>query len=123
MSVREPAPAGKPITQEGIEAFLARHRRRASRYARWALAWPAALFVVISLSDVADLAADVANGVNRLHLAFELGAIALALVGVLGTGLMLRAASRDSADVLGELEIARLDLAHLRRETLEPPPR
>jgi len=119
MNRLEPADALQQRTHEDLDAFLARHRRRAIAHAWRALAWQAALLVVIALAVSADLAVDVATGASGVHLTAESILLVVALVGVLGTGLKLRAALQDGAEVLGELEVARLDLAHWRGDAAQ----
>jgi DNA-binding CsgD family transcriptional regulator len=83
---------------------------------RWALLWPAALFLIIAVFVGADMAADVLAGMSAAHLVVETFALALALAGVLGTWLQLRTALREAGDLRRDLEGTRADLASWRAE-------
>ena len=75
-----------------------------------ALAWPAALFLIIAFFVGADMAADVLHGMSAAHLAVETFALTLALAGVLGTAFRLRTALREAGDLQRDLEGTRADL-------------
>jgi DNA-binding CsgD family transcriptional regulator len=81
-----------------------------------ALAWPAGLFLVITFSVGADMAADLSTNTSPIHLAIEMVALALALVGVFGTGLKLRSALHKANTLQRDLEVTRADAAHWRNE-------
>ncbi len=83
---------------------------------QWALAWPAALFLIIAFFVGADMAADVLHGMGAAHLGIETFALALALAGVLGTAFRLRTALREAGDLQRDLEGTRADLARWRSE-------
>jgi len=102
---------------DDLETFVARHRSRVVSDAWRALAWPATLFVALTIAVAVDLAANVANGRSMAHLVTEAFALLLALAGVVGTSLKLRSALRDGEALLSELEVTRLDLAHWRGES------
>ena len=93
--------------------------RRAAEAApglRWALLWPAALFLVIAFFVGADMAADVLAGMSPAHLIVETCALGLALAGVLGTAMQLRTAIRETRHLQRDLEGTRADLARWRAE-------
>ena len=98
---------------DALDAIVARQRREGASWRR-AFAWPAALFLVITATLGADLAADVASGAGAVHLAAEAAALLLAVAGVVGTGIALRRSQRDGETLLSELEVTSLDLAHWR---------
>ncbi|MFL5270881.1 MAG: hypothetical protein ACJ79E_02280 [Anaeromyxobacteraceae bacterium] len=99
-----------------LDAIIARQRQQGASRGR-ALAWPAALFLVITATLGVDLAADVASGTSAIHLLAEVIALLVAIGGVVGTGLTLRRSQRDGDTLLSELELTTLDLAHWRSET------
>jgi hypothetical protein len=98
------------------EALLARYPHLVGADGRRALVWPAAVFILIICSMGADLAADLASATGAAHLFIETVVLVLALAGMVGTGLRLRASLRDTEALLGDLEVASLDLAHWRAE-------
>ncbi len=83
---------------------------------RWALVWPAALFLVITFFVGADMAADVLSGMSASHLVVETIAFAMGLAGVLGTAFQLRTALREARALRRDLEGTRADLARWRAE-------
>jgi hypothetical protein len=99
-----------------LDAIVARQRLLGAS-GRRALAWPAALFLVITATLGADLAADVASGTSTIHLVAEGVALLVAMGGIVGTGFALRRSQRDGDTLLSELELTSLDLAHWRSET------
>lgn len=113
--------SAKEISHAGgdaLDAIVARQRLQGASWRR-AFAWPAALFLVITATLGADLAADVASGTGAIHLLAEGIALLVAVVGIVGTGLALRRSQRDGDTLLSELEVTSLDLAHWRGETRE----
>lgn len=85
----------------------------------WALAWPGGLFLVITFFVGADMAADLAIGVNPAHLVIEAVALLLCLAGAWGTFLQLRRALRRSRELQEALAGTRADLDRWRAEAQE----
>ena len=83
----------------------------------WALAWPAGLFVVITVFVGADMAADVSSGIGAAHLEVEAVALLLCLGGAWATGLQLRRAQQRASDLRRNLEGTRADLGRALQET------
>jgi hypothetical protein len=103
------------VRGDALDAIVARQRQQGASWRR-ALAWPAALFLVITGTLGADLAADVASGTSAIHLLAEAVALLVAVAGIVGTGFALRRSQRDGDTLLSELEVTTLDLAHWRGE-------
>ncbi len=82
----------------------------------WGLAWPVALFLVITFFVGADMAADLVAGMSAVHFGIETFALGLGLVGVWGTGRQLRDAFRKARDLRRDLEGTRAHLACWRAE-------
>jgi DNA-binding CsgD family transcriptional regulator len=80
------------------------------------LAWPGALFIMISVSVVVDLAADVERGMSTLHLGTEAFALLLALGGIVATACQLRRAYLANCHLLHDLEGTRADLTRWRMD-------
>lgn len=99
----EPARAGAPSRRE-----------RAS-----ALAWPVLLLVVICsvvLFFIGDLAFDIERDVPTAHIVVQLAFVALALVGVIGTIIQLRAALARARELQKDLFTTREDAERWRSE-------
>lgn len=82
----------------------------------WALAWPVAVFVILSLFLAGDLAADVVDGVGPMHLTIEVAAVLVALLGIVGTAKQLRRALRQAGELERDLEGTRVQLERSRCE-------
>jgi DNA-binding CsgD family transcriptional regulator len=80
------------------------------------LAWPAALFLVISLFVGVDMAVDLAARASAAHLVIETGALLLALFGVWGTGRAMRAALRRAQELHRDLADTRAHLTYWQTE-------
>jgi DNA-binding CsgD family transcriptional regulator len=92
----------------------------------WALAWPAAVFTLMTFFVGADMAADVADGVSTAHLVIETVAFLMCLACAVGSGLKLRSALRRArelqhalAGLRADLEGTRADLVRVRAEAKE----
>jgi DNA-binding CsgD family transcriptional regulator len=90
--------------------------RDAARGAFWVLAWPAALFLLITAFIAVDLAHDVARDAEPIHVHLEIVAFVIALGGVAGTTLHLRRALRRAGDLQKDLLGARVELERSRSE-------
>jgi DNA-binding CsgD family transcriptional regulator len=81
-----------------------------------AMAWPVALFVLITCFVAADLAADLSSSYGVLHLGIETVAVLVCLAATWGTGHHLRAAIRRAGDLEQALGAVRADAGRWRRE-------
>jgi len=77
---------------------------------------PAAMFLVISLFLVVDIASDLAAGTSAQHLAFEVFMTVLALGGIVVMWRQLRGALRRARDLEVALDGTRADLRRWRSE-------
>lgn len=82
----------------------------------WALAWPVAVFVVITAFLCGDLAADLGNDVGTTHLVLEISALGVALAGIAGTAAQLRRALGHARDLQRDLLGTRVQLERSRSE-------
>jgi membrane protein YdbS with pleckstrin-like domain len=117
--------AASPSTPERnppdeLDAFVERHRRRVVANVSRTLAWPAALFVLIAVAVAIDIAVDVSNGVTLIHVALEIIALLVALVGVVITGAKLKSSLTDGEHLLGELEVTTIELNRWRAASRFP---
>lgn len=81
-----------------------------------ALAWPGALFIMIGVSVVVDLGADLRLGVSALHVGAECFALVLALGGTVATAWQLRKAHLANQHLLLDLEGTRADVTRWRTD-------
>jgi DNA-binding CsgD family transcriptional regulator len=84
-----------------------------------ALAWPVALFVILAtllLFLIGDLRFDIVNAVSVRHIEAELVVLVVAVVGVGGTTLQLRAALRKARELQRDLRSTREDAQRWRAE-------
>ena len=105
------------MTEIGALPEIARADDR--RIGNWALAWPAGLFLAITLFVAADIAHDVASGAPLSHLILESVALVISLVGVVGTALQLRNAVAQTRELQRDLDGTRADLTRWRGEAQE----
>jgi DNA-binding CsgD family transcriptional regulator len=111
---REPAAGAEIMTAPPTPEST--HATDADSSLLWSLGWPAGLFLIIAFFVGADLAADLAAGVSATHIVVELVALALALIGILGTALRLRAAILRARELHRDLQGTRADLERWREE-------
>jgi DNA-binding CsgD family transcriptional regulator len=83
------------------------------------LAWPGALFVMIGVSVVVDLVADLQRGVSGVHIVTESFALVLALGGITATAWQLRKTHLANYHLLHDLEGTRADLTRWRTDAEE----
>ena len=107
----------RDMTEIGALPEIARADDR--RIGNWALAWPAGLFLAITLFVAADIAHDVASGAPLSHLILESVALVISLVGVVGTALQLRNAVAQTRELQRDLDGTRADLTRWRGEAQE----
>jgi DNA-binding CsgD family transcriptional regulator len=114
----EPLPVerSQPAPDTSPEAPPARSLLGAERTAIWALAWPAALFVMITAFIAFDLAADIEHGVASIHVTIEIVAFLVAISGVAGTTIQLRRALRRARALQEDLVGTRVELERSRSE-------
>jgi DNA-binding CsgD family transcriptional regulator len=80
---------------------------------------PAAIFLVISLFLIVDIASDLASGAGPEHLVFEFFMTVLALGGIVVMWRQLRGALRRAKDLEVALDGTRADLRRWRSEAQE----
>ena len=99
-----------------LEKAAAKDQMASVRRRARTMAWPVAVFVLLTMFLGGDLAADFEEGVSVTHMAFEFGAVVVALVGVVITGRQLACAVRKSAELQRDLVGARVQLERSRSE-------
>ena len=104
------------MSQSTLEKVTAKDRVTHLRRLTRALAWPVAVFVLLTLFLAGDLAADFVDGVSMTHMGFEVAAVALALLGVVVTARQLGGALRRAGDLQRDLQGTRVQLERSRCE-------
>lgn len=99
-----------------LEKVAAKDQVETLRRRTRTMAWPVAVFVLLLLFLGGDLWADFQDGVSVTHMAFEFGAVAVALAGVVFTGRQLACAVRTAAELQRDLAGARVQLERSRSE-------
>jgi DNA-binding CsgD family transcriptional regulator len=112
LSVEKP----QPESDASRHAWPARTSAASEGAALWVLAWPAALFVMITAFIAFDLAADIEHGVANIHLYIEIVAFVLAISGVAGTTVQLRRALSRARVLQQDLVGTRVELERSRSE-------
>ncbi len=105
-----------PSTQSTLEKVAAKDQMATVRRRARTTAWPMGVCVLLTIFLAGDLAADFDDGVSMTHMAFEFGAVVVALVGIVITGRQLACAVRKASELQRDLVGARVQLERSRSE-------
>lgn len=103
----------------GLESPVAATAPARDRSPAWVLAWPVALFAILSallVFLIGDLRFDLAHDVPAGHVELQLLVVALGFLGLGGTTVHLGLALRRARKLMGELQGARVEVERWRSE-------